>query len=107
MDLFALAEQLRENLDPNSRILLLESADEVGHYLKKDPEARDLLERFGREERIVLLTLILLGEGDTIFPAIWRQKGGMDDLYKLLQELVQVERFYAEMGGFSAITQPI
>lgn len=92
-----LAKNLKEEPLLEKKLELLSQFEEVKNFFSNTPSFQSMFSTFSVREKIVLHSVIAVGQGERIFtpfPSLPKKEGQL-----LLTRLLPVEEFYQEIGG--------
>lgn len=98
-DLAVLAKKLKEAGSLFEKLEVLNGSSKVRNFLKEPSPIRTFLCGLSPECEIVLKSVIALGQAERVFALTSVEEECSIRLRKLVENLLPVERFYAEMGG--------
>jgi len=94
-----LAERLSRCLNAEEKVRVLLERPSVKRFLAGCHAAEDVLETLSDEERLVVLSLIAVGEGEVLFYGFEDVDHHAEQMRRLIDELKDVENFYNTIGG--------
>ena len=98
-DLALLAKQMKEAGSFFEKLEVLNGFSRVKNFLNSPSPIRAFLYGLSPECEIVLKSIIALGQAERVFAPAHIEEECTKRLRKLIENLLPVERFYAEMGG--------
>jgi len=94
-----LHQQLVNAKDPRDKLSIVENHPLTLQFLQISPHLENYLKECDQNQRFVILSVLALGQGNIVFQDIERIEMLHDLLHKLVQTLLDLEKFYDLMGG--------
>lgn len=98
-ELTTLLNRLRAAKTLDERMAILDDHSLVVDYLKENHLLRSHLKELALEEAYVLKAVLAIGQGPILFNPKHLKAEGSETFKKLLEKLVELERFYRPLGG--------
>jgi len=97
--LTSIARQLSKSEGIEAKIALLKEQPWVAAFLANHHEVEDVLEQLTPIKQLIVLSLIAVGEGTVLFYDFEDVSHHFEQLNALLEDLIDVEKFYDTIGG--------
>lgn len=95
--LLHLAEQLKKAVSIQEKLSLLGELEEVKEFLKNSPLVSQFLLQISLQEKLVILSILAIGQGENIFGC--KERFSEEAFKRFIDELLPIEQFYAAIGG--------
>lgn len=97
-ELEGLSQKLNQERSLPLKCKLLEKFPKVEEFLKKHPKSLEFVYHLSDEERLVILSMIALNQGDLIVDGL-ESPSFLPEIKDIMKVLLKVEHFYEEIGG--------
>lgn len=94
-----LSTQLKNATSLDEKIELLTALPRVEEFLRLSSILRSFLRGISQEHQLVIKAIIAIGQGQRVFSFPTRDPEALQKLQSLVEELLEVEYFYREIGG--------
>lgn len=95
----ALSTALRKTSNYFEKLAILDKDQKVIRFLNSSPILRSLIQELSIPQQFSVKALLAIGQGDIIFQDLKSVKNPKECLHKLVQQLVEIEKFYDVSGG--------
>ncbi len=97
--LLPLLDSLKRAENWEEKLQILDSQQAVINFLEQTPQLAALMPDLPLEGRIVLDAVIVIGQAPLLLPTSKWPRDMKERLYRMIDQLLPVEKFYKEIGG--------
>jgi hypothetical protein len=97
--LLSLVSQLKQAKSPSEKCVILLADPHVKNGVRALPFLKAFLDQSSEETRLVLLSILAIGQGTKVFRELSQHEEGAKKVKELVKALEPVETFYSEIAG--------
>jgi UTP---glucose-1-phosphate uridylyltransferase len=96
-----LADQLKEGKSVDEKLAILNTYPWIDEEFRTLEFIKTFYPELPKERELIIKAVIVIGQGDRVFhsPSEWSRARYLEQFEKLMDQLLSIETFYAEIGG--------